>query len=232
MKKISETAGTPRSGAPMSAEGLKAAMEAGQLPATATEQAIGGRKANPTPKSNPSPALKEGAEWKSPEQLEKPEKSVAPTENIEKPKKPKKEKKTAMKPIIEKIFVRHDFVDGEMAGMGRELGKQQRDMLDIEAQLTSIKSDFKARKDKVVAEVNRLSNALNDGYAMREVESLVLVAINADKTCQKAYYERATGKFIKAEPFAVDGQLDLFALHPKPKDIKKKLSEKIIKSAV
>ena len=214
----------------MSAEALGAAMAENQLPATATEQAIGGRKANPTPKPNPSPALNPDAEWKSPEDLESKKPKMVATEA--KPAKPKKVKKSSMKPIIEKIFVRHDFVDGEFAEMGRKLGQHQREMLEIEAQLTSIKSDFKARKDKVVAEVNRLSNCVNDGYVMREVESLVLIAISADKTAQKCYYERGTGKFIKAEPFAVDGQLDMFALHPKAKDIKKKLSEKIIRSAV
>lgn len=215
----------------MSAEGLKHAMEQNQLPATATEQAIGGRKANPTPKPNPSPAIKEGAEWKSPEELETPEQVSAPTKNIEK--KAKKSKKTAMKPIVEKIFVRHDFADGEFAEMGKKLGIHQRELLEIEAQLKSIKSDFKARTDKVATEINRLSNCVNDGYVMREVESLVLVAINpSDKTAQKCYYDRQSGKFIKAEPFAVDGQLDMFALHPKAKDIKKKLSEKILRSAV
>ncbi|HEU4344377.1 MAG TPA: hypothetical protein VFU31_22685 [Candidatus Binatia bacterium] len=198
--------------APMSAEGLKHAMEQNQLPATATEQAIGGRKANPTPKPNPEAA-------------ENPEPTPAA--------KPKKVKKSAMKPIVEKIFVRHDFADGEFAEMGKKLGIHQRELLEIEAQLKSIKSDFKARTDKVVTEINRLSNCVNDGYVMREVESLVLVAINpSDKTAQKCYYERTAGKFIKAEPFAVDGQLDMFALHPKPKDIKKKLSDKILRSAV
>lgn len=200
----------------MSAEGLKHAMEQNQLPATATEQAIGGRKANPTPKPNPN------AEPEKPPQAE-----------VAKPVKPKKVKKSAMKPIVEKIFVRHEFADGEFAEMGKKLGIHQRELGEIDAQLKSIKSDFKARADKVEAEINRLSNCVNDGYVMREVESLVLVAISpADKTAQKCYYERQTGKFIKAEPFAVDGQLDMFALHPKAKDIKKKLSDKILRSAV
>lgn len=204
--------------APMSAEGLKHALEANQLPATATEQAIGGRKANPTPKPNPNEATAEN------EPAKVADKTVNP--------KPKKVKKTALKPIVEKIYIRHDFADGEFAEMGKKLGIHQRELLEIDAQLKSIKSDFKARSDKVETEINRLSNAVNDGYVMREVDALVLVAIAADKTSQKCYYEKLTGKFIKAEPFAVDGQLDMFALHPKAKDIRKKLSAKILKSAV
>lgn len=206
---------TPKLKAPASAKALEAAMQGNQLAPTATEQAIGGRKANPTPHPNPDDT-----------EPPKPE-----TPKVENPKKPKKE---VLKPVIEKIFVRRDFVDGEFADMGRKLGLQQRELIEIDAQLKSIKSDFKARSDKVEAEINRLSNALNDGYAMIEVESLVLIAIDpTTKAGQKCYYER-TGKFIKAEPFNLNGgvQLDMFALHPSPKAIHKKLSNKVLMSAV
>lgn len=199
---------TPKTGASESAKALEAALQEGQLPPTATEQAIGGRKANPTPKPNPDDT------------------------EPEKPKTPKADKKE-VKPRVETIFVRHDFEEGEFAEMAKKLGIQQREYLEIQAQLKSIRSEFKARTDKVEAEISRLTNAINDGYVMREVETITLVAIDKlDKSAKKCFYERQTGKFIKSEPVPLSGQLDIFAIHPKPTQFSKRLSEKVIRSAV
>lgn len=169
--------------------------------------------ANPTPKPNPDDA--------------EPAKSVKPEE---KPKQPKKE---PAKPRVETILVRHDFADPDFAKLGKQLGAQQTEYNELETQLKAVKSDYKAKTDRVGAEIERLTNAIQSGFEMVSVEVIAFVAINKEeKSALKCYYRRDTGEFVKKEPVPLHGEMDLFALHPKPGKIKAALSDKIIASAV
>lgn len=200
----------PKKGAPESAKMLEAAMKGNQMPATATEQAIGGRMANPTPKPDPNAGA-----------------------SPEKPKKPAKAKKLDIRPIPENIHVRHEFAEGEFATMAKQLGVQHSEMERLEEEKKTFNSDIKAKMDRVQAEINRLTGAVNSGFVMNEVRTLPLIAIDhATKKAQKCWYNAQTGELVKTEDFELNGQMDIFALHPKPKNIKAKLPPAMLKSVV
>lgn len=61
----------------------------------------------------------------------------------------------------------HFFTDDELKEKSQQLARACRDHAGIEDQKKSVMSDFKAKLDKISAEINHTSNHINSGFEMR-----------------------------------------------------------------
>lgn len=154
-----------------------------------------------------------------------PQSATAPTPP------PKPEKRP---PRLETIQVRHDFSVQETANLGKQLGEEQRKLDTFEDELASVKSEYKSKMVKVEAEINRLVDALQDGFEMRPTKAVMFVEIQKKtRKVAKCFYRSDTGEFIRREEVTLGGmELDLFAVLPKGHKPEAKLTADLLASAV
>lgn len=85
-----------------------------------------------------------------------------------------------------KTMIKYQFTGEELIEFGRAAANHQRARDEYEAQLTSIKSDYKGRIESAESERSINFRKLTDGYEMREVQAVV--EFNLPKKGQKTLF--------------------------------------------
>lgn len=136
-------------------------------------------------------------------------------------------------PVIEICKVRFDFPDHELVGLGRQMVRCSRQIEALQNELASIKKDYASRVEKVEVERSRISQILDDGYEMRDVECVVLLYVDRQaRTTEKVFYEKLTGKFVRREKVAGGVELDFFTLVPAGHQVESPLAENFLRDVL
>lgn len=136
-------------------------------------------------------------------------------ENKDKPK--EKKPLPPRSPVVETLLTRFDFEDKDMAEFGRLVVRQNRMIEAHEAELASIKTNYKAKIQAAEAERDRISQIIGDGFEMREVKAYALVWINKkERQAWKVYYRADDGTYMRKESIAWTSGVtfDMFTMLP------------------
>lgn len=118
-------------------------------------------------------------------------------------------------PVVETILVQYDFSETEIVRMAKALTQQRAMYQRTENELGSIKKDYSSRLEKIEVETSRLADLISDGFEMRQVPAVVMVAIDKQaRTAHRCYYRRDNGAFIKRELITGTHEMDMFTLLP------------------
>lgn len=67
-------------------------------------------------------------------------------------------------------ILKHDLRDEELIDIGRKQSALLRDKAELERQLASVRSDFKAKLERIDSDVAVCTRHISDGFDMRPVE--------------------------------------------------------------
>lgn len=133
----------------------------------------------------------------------------------------------------ERVLAKHTFTSEELVDLGRAAGRSQIEVGSLDAQLSSIKSDYKGRIEGAEMRRDSAFDKLRDGFEMREVEGIIV--FNRPKKGQKTIYHYDEnlpdfiGALIRAEDMTPgDCQAELFAQRQAEEDAKKNLPNPVL----
>ncbi len=111
--------------------------------------------------------------------------------------------------VREIIQAPHEFTDPERLVLSDRLIEAMRNQDQIDAELDSVKQEFKARIEKARLETNVIRRKLGDGFEMRPTPSIV--RFNEPCPGRKSYLREDTGELIRDETMsAADFSRPLF----------------------
>lgn len=138
--------------------------------------------------------------------------------------KPKRAKKKKVTPLSEVILAKHSFTDSELADFGKQTGRLQAEVANLQADMAAVVKDFKSRIEMKETTIQSLGVKLANEYEMRETPVFVVFDTKART---KKYIDRRNKKLIyKEEPMTeADWQLPMFrpdelAKTKKPAEVK------------
>lgn len=137
-------------------------------------------------------------------------------------KKPKAEKATEQHPlettgddnkvvktITTREFLRHDYTQEEINQKGRKLAQLGAEKGALEDDKKASASDFKAKIDGKIAEMNILQTEINNGYGNCYVDCRTVM--NDPNTGVKTVYRNDTNEIVRTESMSQSElQLDIF----------------------
>lgn len=104
-------------------------------------------------------------------------------------------------PRQETVSAIYKFTDAEAMQNAKDLAEKLNEATRIENQFASIKAEFKAKTERVKAEIGVLTNKVGSGEEVREYRCTVELDI---PNKQRKYIDLNTGEIIKTEPFHVE----------------------------
>lgn len=113
------------------------------------------------------------------------------------PKKTEKLEKTT-------TMLRYNFTEAELKDKAQSLGEAVQKLVQIEDELSQIKSDYKKKLQEKQGEVNELSNHITTKYEMRNTPCF----LHKNFKIKERQYLSHDGEFLKTEPLtSADYQL-------------------------
>lgn len=117
-------------------------------------------------------------------------------------------KKDIIPPKPCREFLKYSFTQDEILSKGSELARINSEAASIENEKKSITSQFKAKLDEKTAQIEVISNHINNGYEHRYVDCVI--HHNDPNTGMKTVYRKDTGEVVKRESMSAEEmQLEL-----------------------
>lgn len=114
------------------------------------------------------------------------------------------------------IMLRYNFTKEELQDKAQSLGEAVQKLVQIEEELSTIKSDYKKKLTEKQSQINELSNHITTKYEMRNTPCF----LHKNFKAKERQYLTHDGELLKAEPLTVaDMQL---AIDVSEKDNNKK----------
>lgn len=101
-----------------------------------------------------------------------------------------------------KEFLKHDFTQDEILEKGTELARINAEKNGIENEKKAVTSSFKAKIDAKDAEIQELSNHINNGFEHRYVQCRV--QYNDPNTGYKTIVRLDTGEIVRKESMTAE----------------------------
>lgn len=131
----------------------------------------------------------------------------------------------------QKIDCRHDFTKDEQITLSEDLTRKMTLRSELEEQMKSVASDYKARIKVISAEIGHVHGKLTSGYEMRPTDCIVHFNASWDgkkiikKSGSKVIMRASPSAFVREEPMThFDMQAELF--EQKKLDAKEKKAKK------
>jgi hypothetical protein len=103
-----------------------------------------------------------------------------------------------MKLSTENIWEKYTFSEEEKKILSMRLANVNQDKMRLDEEKKSMASSFKAKIDTSIAEINKLSMNISNGYEHRNFKCYKLLNFT---TSMREYYSAETGELIQETPF-------------------------------
>lgn len=106
-------------------------------------------------------------------------------------------KPTPVKTAKTKEFLKYQFTHDELHQKGSDLARINSELISIENEKKAVTAEFKAKQDGKQAEIEVISNHINNGYEHRYIECEV--RFNDPNTGMKTIYRKDNGELVRKE---------------------------------
>ena len=101
-----------------------------------------------------------------------------------------------------KEFLKYPFTHEEIHQKGGELARINSELMAIESEAKASASNFKAKKDVKLSEIEVLSNHINSGFEHRYIPCIII--FNSPNSGMKQLVRKDSGEIIKTESMTSD----------------------------
>jgi len=102
---------------------------------------------------------------------------------------------------IESIWEKYTFSEEEKRTLSMRLANNNQEKMRLEEEKKSMASSFKAKIDSAVADINKLSMNISNGYEHRSFKCYKVLNF---KNSMREFYSIDTGELIQETPFMPD----------------------------